>query len=82
MGARALADRHERADNPEDDTAGNEGRLPTVGMDFAYLGSETDKDQLPVLVMNDSHTGSVTTQACPDKAMVQCDFQDIILPRR
>ena len=63
VAARALADRHERADDPEQDPAGSEGRLPTIGMDFCYLGSETDPDQLAVLVMQDSATGSVMPQA-------------------
>ena len=44
VAARALADRHERDLNPDQDPEGEAERVPTISMDFGFLGIETDED--------------------------------------
>ena len=52
--SRALDDQHQRADEgPEIDEA---ERVPVIGADLCFLGSEGDDEKVTVLVMFDSNS--------------------------
>ena len=77
-----MSDRHERGENPdEQDEEVKDDKVPTVSMDFAFLGSETDEDQLIVLMMVESQARNIMAQACPDKAIVTGEYSDHIISK-
>ena len=77
--ARALADRHHRADEVEE-----EGRLdqpPTIGADFCFPGDAGSNDPLTVLVVNDSRTKSLFASSSPGKEVVTGEHSEYLVTK-